>query len=499
MDKCYQFSGEKGEIKMNVRKMIIFKCFVSLLALVFAFTTSAGAQSVTVNSAGGADYTSVQAALTAVSSSAAEPDVITIVGGGPYAGGYAIGSPVAIRGESPDNRPILLLAQNGSVSGRETSGIANAAAVDIVLENLILLPALENKPTRAVNIEPLSNSDNFSLTVRNVLLTSNNGSNQPLSTDGLELKDFTGATSFGDDGFWILGTFSGRPSGTVHGQFENVIVTHLDDDSTVSSMSLRNQDGFVIGGENTSVTFINVISSYNDRWGMQLLSDLTAHLEGTPDKPIICKGCGSAGILCYSGHHKWSYVELLDNPLGTRIDADTNLSFVADHLTVANSSETGLGVFWTPTTLKEFPISSSTFYNNKRNVAIVPVDAENAARSDQVTVVLKDSIFAGFVDQTFLETEMIEGADQKFSNVIIDYCAVVEEGEHAIFYGFRDEKITETAVIKADPAFLSVDPTSDDYLKVSADAYRGAASGGGDLKGSKLFAGETTVTNWMIH
>lgn len=64
------------------KKKVTLKGFVLLLTV--CLTAGAGAQSVTVNSEGGGDYLSVQAALDAVASNADAPDVITITGGGPH-------------------------------------------------------------------------------------------------------------------------------------------------------------------------------------------------------------------------------------------------------------------------------------------------------------------------------------------------------------------------------------------------------------------------------
>jgi len=480
----------------NQFKMVLFSGFFSIVSL-NGFT-----QPVTVNSNGGADFTSISSALDAVASNADEPNILTITGGGPYNEIIIIGTPVTIRGESADNRPIILINQNNSVSGRESDGIVNSAAVDITFENLIfLLPSLEATPSDdGFDIRPFSDDDNFSVTVRNVLITANNGSNEPLSVDGKELQDFSGATTFGDDGFQILSTFAGIPSGTINALFENVIVTHNDGDGNPTEASIGGQDSFILGGERLTVTMRNVTASFGDRWGFQLLSNVTANLEGTPTEPIVCRHMGSAGILAFSGNHRWSYVDLIDSPLGVRFDADTLISFEGDHLLIANGTSLGMGFFFAPPNPLTVSISDSTFFNNAEHLAFRPLNETNALRKKNLTVNISDSIFAGFGIDSFIATEAVELVDDTPATVNLSHSAVVLEEPNDIFKDFGNETVNEVNIIEADPKFLSDDPARPDYLVVSADAYRNAASDGGFLSGAKPFAGETvSVLDWMMY
>lgn len=477
--------------------------------IVLAGCSLSWAQSVTVNSEGGADYTSVTSALDAVTSNPEEPNVIAITGGGPYEESLVIGVPLTIRGDSESDRPIILIRKNpGTASGREDDGIINSAPVDLTFENLIFLPSLEDTPgDDGFDIRPLSDDDNFSVTVRNVLITANNGSNQPLSTDGKELMDFTGATSFGDDGFQILSTFAGIPSGTVNALFEDVIITHIDQGGDPESLGSGN-DSFILGGERLTVTIRNVYVSYGDRFGFQLLSNLTANLEGTPTEPIVVNGgfggVGSTGIRCFSGNHKWSYVTVMNTWNGVAVDSDTTVSLDVDHLLIANARDWGLSFLYTPPSERNFTFSNCTLFNDTNTVVFdVPSsDSSDPDRLDRVTVTLKDSVFAGLDgDEFFLHTFIPKPEPEVFSfpNVIVDHCAVVEEGDHLVDFGLREENITETGTVTSDPAFLSIDPDDPNFLRVSAEAYRTAASDGGPLRGALPFAGEpVSVENWMM-
>ncbi len=464
------------------------------------------AQSVTVNSGGGGDFNSVSAALDAVTSNPEEPNEITIIGGGPYEEALVIGIPVIIQGASADDRPIILLQRNDELSGREDDGIVNSAAVDMTFENLIFLPSANNPPgDDGFDIRPLSDDDHFSVTLRNVLITSNNGSDQPLSTDGRELHDFTNAVPFGDDGFQILSTFSGIPSGTIDALIEHVTVTHIDQDGNPDSLGSGN-DSFIIGGENVTVTFRDVYVSYGDRFGFQFLSNLTANLEGTATEPIVVNGgfggIGSTGIRCFSGDHRYSHVTVMNTYNGIAIDSDTTFSFEADHVLIADTADWGLSCIWVPPSERTFTITDSTFFNNLNTLVFDPSSDSANNRLERLTLSIKDSIVAGQDhDDTFLITQIPAAApiDFTFANILLDHVAVVAEGDHELFFGFEEETITRTNVITSDPEFLSVDPEEEDFLRVSAESYRAAASDGGPLRGAKPFAGETEIQQWSIY
>jgi len=464
------------------------------------------AQTVTVNSGGGADYTTIEAAYSAVASNAEEPNVITITGGGPYEVSLSIGVPLTLQGESETDRPILLIQMNpGDVSGRESDGIVNSAPVDMTFENLICLPSLENTPTDdGFDIRPFSDDDDFSVTLRNVLIAANDGNNAPISVDGKEHVQFTGdATSFGDDGFQILSTFSGIPSGTMNALIEDVVVTHIDADNSPESLGSGN-DSFILGGENLTVTVRNTYVSYGDRFGYQLLSNVTVNLEGTATEPIVVNGgfagIGSTGIRCFSGDHVWSHVHVLNTWNGVAVDSDTTTSLAVDHLLIADVEDWGLSFIYTPPAERDFTFANCTLYNNPNTVVFDATSDD--ADLDRVTVTFTDSVFAGWEGdeifvQTFLPEPIPEGAT--FPNIVLDHTAVVEEGDYAVFFGYREEDFTETGVISSDPVFVSTDSGDEGFLRVSADAYKTAASDGGPLRGAVPFAGEpVSVDSWMM-
>jgi len=466
-------------------------------------------QSVAVNSAGGADYATIGDALKAVKADAAEPNVITITGGGPYEEGLLIDVPVTIKGQSKDDRPILLLKKAGG-SVRGDHGIVNIAAVYITLENLILIPAKESGVKRAVCIEPLKDSDKFNVVIRNVLVSANDGNNKPISVNGMEMNFQEGDASvpFLDDGIWMLASY-GRPHGTVDVLLEDIVVTHCDPGKDPDKIT-ANSDGFVLGGVNVTLTMRNVVSSYNDRYGIQIISADTpsftpiVHMEGTAAKPIIFKGNGTQGIQAWTGENHWSYVDFIGNPQGTRIDI-SSCTVEGDHLLFADNKE-AIHQYSLPSSSDEliYKLSDCTFFRNEADIMIDPAstDANLMNGLGTFAIEMKDSVIAGtliyLVNSTV--TEIPEGFTQ-FEKVTYDHCALVEEGDYAVYTDFEGLPVIPvlTNNISADPKFLSVDWGGEDYLRVSADAYRNASSSGGLLRGARPFVGETVVDAWMVY
>ncbi|MBI1388873.1 MAG: hypothetical protein GC154_10545 [bacterium] len=438
----------------------------------------------TVNSGGGADATTINGALDMIRAAPEVDNEVLITGGGPYEEVIIIDVPVAIRGADSENRPTIIIVQNDTVAGRELDGIVNSAGVDITLENLIFIPSLSAWPTDdGFDFMPLTDADDFSITVKNCLVTANDGTDKPVTLDGLtyeENKMLSGAVSIQDDGFQILSVFGGRPNGKIHATLDGLVVSHIAFDGVPDSSS--GQDCFILGGDNLTVTMKNTVASYGERFGFQLLQNVTVNMEGTPDAPIIAKGMGSSGVLCFSGFHDWNYVQCLENPLGVRIDLDTNQAHSINHLLVTGASDLGLGYFYAPAEglVRDFSVKNATFYNCAEALAL-RLGAGVAGDALQLSV--SDIVVAGEGgDDTFFVPAV--GVDETpAASVTISNSAVVTDGPNAVLPGDFLDVLTMTDIINADPMFVSTDPTSSDFLKVSSDAYASAGTDGSMLAG----------------
>lgn len=471
-----------------------FGWFSVLFGTAMCLNSSSFALDVTVNSEGGADVTTITEALDQIR---ANPDAtmntITITGGGPYEEPIVIDVPLTLVGADPVDRPIIVvMINNGGVEGRENDGIINSAAVDMVFENLIFIPSSFDWPTDdGFDLRPLSEEDDFDITLRNCLITTNDGNNAPITLTGETFEEdalFNGF-SFQDDGFQVLSTFAGIPSGTVDVLIEDVVVTHIAFDAALDATG---QDSFILGGENTTVTVRNTRVSYGDRWGMQLLSSVTVNIEGTEEEPVIIQGMGSAGLLCFGGTHNWDYLHLIENPLGARIDADFGVENNISNALIYGNTELGLGYFFNPDEgiERNYTITDSTFYNNLEHIAFRLSDDMSG-----VNLAISDTVVAGPEQDAFIVSALSEdpAVTQIFANVDISDTGI------STFFGDRLETITETNVITDDPEFASTDPADPGFLVVTSPAYATAGSGGTPLGGYFPYGGDTNVTEWMMY
>jgi len=274
-----------------MKKIVITGLFV-------LFVTFGFAQTVTVNSGGVADYATVQAALDAVVADIATPDVVNIIGGGPYDEIITITAPVTLQGFG--YRPVLAVRLNAASPSTANDGLVVNTSGDVSLNNLIVIPSRTSVPTDdGIQVQPTTGTG-LNLTMTDILICPNNGSDQPVTTDGLTLVDLTGATVFGDDGM-TLTSAAGIP---VVANFTRLISSQ--------NRNAANNDGFVIFPSGTaignSINFLEgCVASFNNRIGIQWGgSGSIINVNGTKDNPVLVIGNGqgvasSGGLTIYNG------------------------------------------------------------------------------------------------------------------------------------------------------------------------------------------------------
>lgn len=261
----------------------------SLIVIFLSVCSAISAQTVTVNSEGGAMYTTVQAALDAVAGDTATPDVVNIVGGGPYDEIITISAPVTLRGSA--YRPVLAVRTNAASLTTPPDGLVINSSDEVTLENLIIIPSLTDPPAgnNSDGICIVSQSPpGLTLTLTDILICPNNGSNEPVSTDGLAEVDLTGATPFGDDGL----NLTSAPGVWVVANFTRVISTNNRNSGN------PNNDGFYIYpthdmAAQNSINFLEgCVASYNDGIGIGWQGDggATININGTHDNPVLIIG-----------------------------------------------------------------------------------------------------------------------------------------------------------------------------------------------------------------
>lgn len=486
-----------------------------LVFLLFSISTVM-AQTVRVSTDGIGDFISVQAAVDAVEADdSTEPNVVMIAPGTYVNTSVIISQDMAIIGEDADDRPILVLEPAPGDTANDS--IITTNGVSVTLENLMLLPSTVFTPDRAVRFDPVLDSDVFTITLSNILISANDGNDQPLSVDGLEPL-FPGpdsSVSFNDDGVRILGgPFGGAGNADVTVNVDNTVVTHIDTDRD-PSIPTGGLDGFVLGGFNTTINFgPGVVASYCGRYGAQIITtdttgatvaDLSPVLNcnGTADNPIIFKDCGNVGLQLWTGTHDLNYVEFVENPVGLRIDMLSNI-VGGEHLLVTGNED---GIAWlntarnTPTT---FDVEDSTLFNNETDLNLATgYTADSGFTPGESVIVFEDSIFAGTFLFLMNSDLTLDLADTVQSQFVMEFTNVAfpDEGAFAVIPEFELFPVTANLqnIVTADPEFLSTDINSPDFVVVSSEAYRTASIDSGPLGGYKLFDGETSILEWTLY
>lgn len=439
--------------------------------------TLAGAQTVTVSTDGTADFDNVQDALASFTPDPdpGEPNVIQIVDDGTYEGHVLIDFAVTIEG-TDTNRPTLLLQSATSAHGIAISIADESTVHDVTLRNLILLPSETDTATRAIN----AGGANMNLLLENLLLCPQDGSGNPVTTDGLtelDLLDFPDRVEFGDDGMLVGG---GGPAGTGSTiTFRDVVISHFQVGTS--------PDGIILSAGQTGTNYVfedgNVIS-YCGRFGIQAGRNLSVN---APNERLLLIGNGNSN-LWYTGSD------------GTVDDV------VIDGVVSVGSQQSGFlhQVGGAPQNLI---VRNSIFAGNA--LAGIRVGAA-AASDDSHTVTFENVTSARNGEQAFdifniayeapvtvLNSILAGNGTDDAGNVVrnfgsgtlsIENSAIVENGPDRLNttpIEDPDSLTTTFAIVAADPAFDPTDdPTAEDYFQVSNTTdYAGGEAGGDFLRG----------------
>ena len=520
----------------------MFGIFMLLASVSFAVT-------VTVNSTqpevAGSNYQTIGAALTYIKA-LAEPRIVNITGGGPYseATGIEIDYSVTIQGLS--YKPLLICGPTAT-AGVNAANLGNgiyifvlaAAPADthiaVVLKNFILIPDKTNTP---VNHGIRSNTDSAGLsttatmdiTIQDVVVTANNGSDQPVTTDG-----FTPSTA-------PAGIRSFGQGGTGRGVYLSGHINNLELSGVIVSWSYC--DGCCITPDDyTGRTLYNAniigpgcVFSYNGRNGIYVNSDGTPDtFNGTAEKPIWIYKNRAASI----GFGNWqgalgiwhddnarpeaiitmNYVNIVDNDeIGIHTGytgSNASLSKLnASHCFICNNN--GPAIFLsgelpdTSTTpnglsefLKDWTFTNCTIANNKHQST-----AETGGRTITGPLSVADSAFAVPPTGKFIFNDCIlagkGSADSAGDNTInvqkdnlpalqFSYSGIVLSGPYTLGgTGFNlisgCPAPVQNNVINNNPEFVQTDnPFSSDYYGVNSYYYKGKGSGGTNLSGAGKF------------
>lgn len=461
----------------------------TLLAL--ALSAAAGtvsAQSVTVNSAGGADHLTISAAIAAVQADAAGPDVITIQNAGPF----NEAGQLLINGDTADNE--LTIQASAGVRPLVISDFNGDGAIYInknnktTIKDLILIPALGDVATRpqsAIRINDEAGATAMEVVLQNILISSNNGSNQPVaSLDGLvaPVIDTNTMRSFRDEGVYVESSLT-----TMVYQItcEDVVVSGMFGDQGTDAFRTL-QDGmagshFTVGpgcvaSYNFSATATNACLQPGGNEGANP-GDVLVQVKGSAAKPVRFINNQMNGVACTAT---------------TQAGSTKNIEWAI----IANN--TGAG-FTTSDSDENVTMLNATFANNTKGIVAT---AAFAGAYTMTNVIVAGNGVDG-ADNTINVSTTAAGTLTANNSAFVLAGAYKLDTSLFDLDGLDDNtpvsNVTKNAVISADPDFASLSPTDPNFAVVRSAAYATAGPSSAPLTGGGTFNPSASVADWTIY
>jgi len=454
------------------------------------------AQIVTVAKIGSPTYSTVQAAIDSFDPDpdAGVPNVIQITDSSVYDEMITVDVPVTIEGTGA-SRPVLAVKINsgGDANDGLLITIPTGTFNGVTLRNLIIIPSTTTPPTDdAVR----SAGQNLNILLDNVLITPNNGSDAPVTIDGLTEVSLVGCTVFGDDGAFLGGGAAPAGDGTLV-TMVNTVISHNNNaagnDGLVASGGITGTGGFIIQD--------GCVFSFNGRLGIQSGSSLQIN---APTKRVIVLGNkGFAGIWFAGVGSAVSPVRTLDG---------------VDVLNNGTSTISGWGIEQQNGGSVPFSLTNSIIAGNtSRGLLIGEVGTDGLITVENVTIAnngtsaietnaahtgllsFTDCVIAGNGTADPLNSILHNGTGA----MSISYSAIVTAGPFALTGTGTSGTgtINQSNVINNDPLFIqTVNFQVPEFYDVTAVAYAGAGSGGSDLGGGADYAPPTAVHySWSLY
>jgi hypothetical protein len=462
--------------------MQVFKTAV-VLALC-AVTCSVGAQTVTVGKTGTPRYSTVQEAIDSfISDRDPAPNVVQIIDGAVYEEVLDVYLSVTVEGTGPE-RPVLAAMAHADtfkdgISVWPKYGFSNTTRT-MVLKNLVIIPSLTAPPKNAVSAD----GQYLQFEMDNVLITANNGSNGPVSTDGLTRANMDGAVSFSGVGLFLRG--SSLNSSAV---LKNTVVTHM------LSASPAYQDGLHMYQQEPMPCRIlgGCVFSFCGRLGIAGAGSL--EIDAATTKCLVINNYGFAGIWFSNGGGKRSINgAIVANNAGFGIEHQNGLGtrLVLSNSIFANNRSDNVRISEVGTdgdiTLTNVTIGKTV------NAAASPIYIDPASDAD---IFVTDCIIAGNGTTSSVNTVMHKGT----GTMHLAGVALVTEGPQAMVSPIGGTgPVDGSPTTTADPYFLNTtDVISTDYFDVTNNAYADASSAGGPLAGGADFVGGSGVADWSVY
>ncbi len=517
----------------------MIKNHLAIGAAILALPVLSSGQSVTVSKTATADYTSIAAAIAAVETNAAVPNIVRVIDSAKYEESLTISQPLVL--EATEEERATILVNFNPIGTLENGGIvinlpSTMTTGTVELRNFEILPSVSTAGLRMrTAIE--SKNNNLFLWVDNCLITANDGSNEPIVTSGTESRIFdlipTQPTykpeivQWGDDGIVLGRTTDGAFEGAgVELLFEDSIISHFRDDYNDHPIdpvpyAIVMQSSYTydmpaplptefrltrIEGESAisfariglHVTGDIITKSDGERIRMRGFADTAIHLAGGANtrsiNDVIIDGGSNNGI--------W------DEGVGTtRMTMTNSIMFYFGRHTImvrkpVNHSAEGL------MTIEDSTLVGGRTINTGHSYRLEP--------GTLLDVVIKDSIIGG--QNGFPSAGLNVFSLAGDNTVTLMGTAILQEGPFSLrntsnnpFSLSATSTVVGTATTGADPMFMAADGTGDphhwtflppspDFMNVQNTAYATADSEGGPLGGGAEYVGsDSNVDCWHLY
>ncbi len=507
-------------------------CICTATAAFMAMAAMGSAQTVTVAKTGTPSFSTIQAAIDSfgVTDDPGMENIIQITDSAVYDEVITINVPLTLIGTGA-NRPVLAVQSNaagydqdGSAAVTEWNGDAgllihipvSTTTCSLGLKNLVIIPSRNSGSGTPPVAGIVNKANNFYLEMENLLVTSNNGSDEPVNTDGL--SDAGPAhTSFRVSGAHLGSITNDRPEGDgVQVRMRDCIFTNIksiNGDSWRSGMymyrtyyvySYPSPAGVPLRTNAFRKLTIDekCIFSYNNGDGLRCAASLEIL---TPEDRCLFIGNQYTGLwmdmvvglnnvngIISAGNGRMGINEGVGNTSGPRMNLKNSI--------LANNGWYGVyhrlgGAVQAPSQYENVTVAN----NSKIHASTDQIQSStNASVIDLETT---NSILAGDGNTTKAANRILWSSQ---GTITLVNTAVVKEGPFA----FADPAIvlhpTNGAVIgepvtTIDPGFINTtDPTHPDFYAVNQSAYGNLALDGGPLTGGGRYVG-ASVQDWSVY
>lgn len=535
------------------------KHLFSTLALVTCMAATAQGQVKVVNASGTGDFTTINDAL-AFFDTDTDPaeNVIQISDDAAYNEIISISEPVTIEGTGAERARLILKNNPDGISAKGGIVInlpSTLSTGTVTLKNIVILPEVvhipkvSTTPAQRVTAAIENVNNNLCLILDNVLISANDGTDQPLMDNGYDndiLKLVPSNAAYDPDAtsFALHGLVLGR-SGSAHTELDGVelilkdsIITHIRGDYQPAAVQpdrtfprgiwMYNPYGTNPANyENPAINSIRRITrvlgdsavSFT-RFSMSIAGDLEM---SNPGGRIHMRGAGNVAIdldgpamnfrniedVYFTGN---SAVGVTDHGWGSvRWNMKNCVSFETLNNVISVNNQTNQhasGLI----NIEDSTLVGGRWVSNSNTTGQGPTHHTfRLSPGTETDVNISNTILGGKRNHTTATVNVIYLGGT--NDVTISDSAIITDGPFSFYENGAtlvegSSVLTTTNIINADPGLLGwdmpvgipFDPSVEDFMDVTNPLYATAGANGEPLKGGARYAGPSTrVDNWSVY